>query len=107
MKSRYRIFTGDNFHPYDENEVDDDGAYPTQEEAIVAAKMIVDKSLRWERKQSRNPANPNELYDRYTDFGDFPVISPGTEPHFSAWDYAKARCVEICREPLEEKSLLG
>ena len=101
MKLKYRILTGDNFHPYDENEVDDDGAYPTQEEAIVAAKMIVDKSLRWERKQSRNSADPDELYDRYTDFGDSQVISPGTEPHFSAWDHAKTRCVEICREDME------
>jgi hypothetical protein len=62
-------------------------------------KMIVDKSLRWERKLSRNPAEPDELYDRYMDFGDSPVIRPDTSPHFSALAYAEARCAEICREP--------
>ncbi len=100
MSEKYRIFTGDNFHPYDEDDVDDEGSYATQEEAIAAAKLIVDKSLRWERTQSRNPADPDELYDRYMDFGDDPVIRPHTVPNFSAWEYAKSRSKEICREPL-------
>jgi hypothetical protein len=100
MMNKYRVFSGDNFHPYDEDEVDDSGAYPTAENALQAAKAIVDNSLRWERKQSKNPADPDELYDRYTDFGDSPVIRPDTNPSFSAWEYAKVRCIEICREPL-------
>jgi len=98
-KPSYRIFTGDNFHLYDETEVDDGGTYATEEEAIAAARMIVDKSLRWERRNIRNKYDPDELYDQYTDFGDSPVIRPDTEPPFSAWDYARGRCVEICKEP--------
>lgn len=100
MSEKYRVLTGDNFHSYDDDGVDDGGSFLTQEEAITAAKGIVDKSLRWERKQSNNPADPAELYDRYMDFGDSPVIRPETNPPFSAWKYAKWRCKEICLEPI-------
>ena len=101
MMEKYRVFTGDNFHMYDEDEVDDySGAYVNREDALRAAKLIVDKSLRWERKQCKNPADPDELYDRYTDFGDSPVIRPDAEPPFSAWQYAKSRCADICHEPV-------
>jgi len=34
-------------------------------------------------------------------FGDDPVIRPDTEPHFSAWEYAKVRCADICLEPFD------
>jgi hypothetical protein len=40
-----------------------------------------------------------DLWDRYTGFGDDPRIDsvgvPGVS--FSAWDYAKARCEAICK----------
>lgn len=100
MKEKYRIFVGDNFHAHDDDEVDDGGSYSTQEEAVAAAKLIVDKSLRWERKKSNNPDDPDELFDRYMDFGDSPVIRPETNPTFSAWKYAESRCVDICQEPV-------
>lgn len=103
MAEKYRVLTGDNFHAYDDDGVDDCGSYDTQEEAIEAAKLIVDKSLRWERKQSNNPKDPNELLDRYMDFGDDPVIRPETNPHFSAWEYAKLRCADICIEQKENE----
>jgi len=104
MTKEYRIFNGDNFHAYD----DDDGAeawefYKTQEEAVAAARLIVDTSLRWERMLIKNPADPQELYDRYIDFGDYPVIRPETETRFSVWEYAKVRCVDICLEPFDRK----
>ena len=104
MKKKYKIFTADNFHMYDEEEGTDlSGEYDTQVEAVEAAKSIVDKSLRWERSQSRDPFDSDELYDRYQDFGDSPVIRPDTDPPFSAWDYAKLRCPEICKEILPLK----
>ncbi len=89
MTEKYRVFSGDNFHSYDNDDgVDDGGSYETQEEAVAAAKLIVDKSLRWERKLNKNPADP-ELYDRYMDFGDDPVILPDTEPHFFSMEICK------------------
>ena len=54
MTEKYRVFSGDNFHSYDNDDgVDDGGSYETQEEAVAAAKLIVDKSLRWERKLNK------------------------------------------------------
>ena len=37
------------------------------------------------------------LYSSYTSFGEDPFIA-GHDPRttFSAWDYAKARCAELC-----------
>lgn len=102
MKEIYRVYTYDNFHMYDE---DDDGAelrgkYDTSEEALRAAKQIVDNSLRWERTQCKNPADSDELYSRYISFGDSPSIRPDTTPYFSASKYAKSRCVDICKDPV-------
>ena len=99
MRVIYRVYTYDNFHMYDE---DDDGAdcrgeYDTSEEALRAANKIVDNSLRWEHTQCKNPADSDELYSRYISFGDSPSIRPDTDPRFSASQYAKSRCAEICR----------
>jgi len=70
MLQNHRVLTGDNFHAYDDDDgVDDCGTYETQEEAIAAAKSIVDKSIRWERRFCKNSADPEELYDQYTSFG--------------------------------------
>ena len=45
MAEKYRVLTGDNFHAYDDDDgADDCGSCDTQEEAIEAAKLIVDKS---------------------------------------------------------------
>ena len=52
----------DNFHYMDEDERCDSGTFKTYEEAVSAAKEIVDRSLRWERGQSKNPNDPDELY---------------------------------------------
>jgi len=97
-KEEYFIFTYDNFHMDDDDGSDKSGPFGSQEEALTAAKEIVDQSLRWERSQSKDPTDPVELYDRYTSFGDDPSIRPETNPPFSAWDYAKSRCVDICKE---------
>jgi hypothetical protein len=102
---KYRVMIDDNFHYMDESERDEHGTFKIYEEAVEAAKQIVDKSLRWERKQSKNPGDPKELYERYTNFGDDPFVTPEPEgQHFSAWGYAEQRCHEICREPLQLES---
>ncbi len=103
MSPKYRVLTGDNFNFYEEEGCADFGTYETAEEAIVEAKAIVDKSIRWERWQATDQTDTEELYDRYTDFGESPSIHPPTVPPFSAWGYAKTRCVEICGEPPEPR----
>lgn len=97
----FRVMIDDNFHFMDEDERIESGTFQTYEAAVKAAKKIVDRSLRWERSQCKNPTNPKELYHRYTDFGDDPFVMPQPPgEHFSAWGFAEQRCHDICREPL-------
>jgi hypothetical protein len=53
------------------------GSFQTYREAVQMAQEFVDRSLRWERGQCKDPYNPEELYKRYTDFGDDPFVSTG------------------------------
>jgi hypothetical protein len=39
---------------------------------------------------------PEDLYRQFVTFGVDPVIVPALDQKFSAWDYAKERCLEIC-----------
>jgi hypothetical protein len=81
----YRVKTFDNFHYTDTSESDESGTFATYEEAVAEAKRIVDESLRWERGQMKDQTDPDELYDRYMDFGDDPGVTPEPEgEHFSA-----------------------
>jgi len=50
-KTKYQIFIDDNFHYMDEDERIAGDVFDTAEEAIAAAKKIVDKSLRHEYRQ--------------------------------------------------------
>ncbi len=103
---KYRIMIDDNFHYMEEDEHIDGPDYESCEEAIDECKRIVDKSLRWERLQSKDPNDADELYDRYTDFGDDPFVrSDDRECSFSAWNYAKQRCKNIVKENLNDSEL--
>jgi hypothetical protein len=102
----YQIYIWDNFHYMDINERSDAGSYDNPKKALEAARSIVDRSLRWERLQSKNPQDPDELYDRYTDFGKDPSIRPNDPDFkFSAWGYAKERSKEIVLEDINDKTL--
>ena len=90
---RYRVSVDDNFHYMDESERHEAGTYATCEEAIEVAKEIVINSLQWEFSQCEH-GTPEELYDRYTSFGEDPFVYPNGK--FSAWRYAKAKCATIC-----------
>jgi len=100
VSPRYRVISGDNFHPYDESDVDSTGAYGTYAEALATAKRMIEKSLRWERGQSKKPTDPAELFDRYLNFGDSVSIRPDEEPRFSGIKYAEEAAVWICQEPV-------
>jgi hypothetical protein len=91
----YTVIVADNFHYMDESESDIVGQYTSITEAVAACKLIVEKSLQHEY---RPRMSADDLYDRYKSFGDDPFIrGPGAgRTIFSAWEYAKARCREIC-----------
>jgi hypothetical protein len=91
---RYKIYVDDNFHYMDESERYLKGAYETAEAAIGAVKAIVDAEL----KSYYKPDMPaHELYALYKHFGEDPfIVSEGRDCTFSAWDYARERCQQIC-----------
>ncbi len=91
----YTVYVDDNFHYMDESERYNLGEFATAEAAVAAAKKVVDEYLAsaYERGMTAE-----ELNRTYLLFGDDPYIvprEPGTE--FSARDYARERCDEMCR----------
>jgi hypothetical protein len=92
---KYKVLVDDNFHYQDEDERYEHGQFDSLQAAITACKKIVNEFL-LSRYQAGMTAK--ELYDYYTSFGDDPFIVPAHEQiPFSAWDYAKERCAEICQ----------
>jgi hypothetical protein len=99
---RYKVIVDDNFHYQDPHERREQGVYETVEEALAVCRGLVDKSL---KEEYRSGISAKSLYDRYTSFGDDPsiVVLDGTDDRaiFSAWNYAKERCIVICGEHVE------
>jgi hypothetical protein len=94
---RYRLLVDDNSHHMDESERYEAGSFATREAAQRAAQEIVDQYL----ESVYTPGmTADELYGSYTSWGEDPfIVSPrdDDERHFSAWDYARQRCEELCR----------
>jgi hypothetical protein len=91
----FAVVIADNFHYMDESENYEHGKFETLEAAIAAAKRIVDEFL----VSAMQPGiTADALYSQYTSLGDDPYITGSKEPGvpFSAWDYAKSRCSELC-----------
>ncbi len=91
----FRVLVDDNYHFMDEDERTELGSFPTKEAAIEAAQRIVDECL---RAACRPGMTPKQLYDSYVSSGEDPfIVGEGAEKvTFSAWDYAKQRCNELC-----------
>jgi hypothetical protein len=94
-KTRFEVYVDDNFHYQDESERYKYGEYDTYDEAVKVCKEIVDGELLHVYKKGISAA---ELYYSYTSFGEDPFIRPSAQgQRFSAWEYARQRCGEICR----------
>lgn len=89
----FTVYVADNFHYMDEESVGRGKSYATLAEAESEAKRIVDLCL---ADSYRSGMTADALYGEYISFGDDPYIVPSGS--FSAWDYAKARCAEICAD---------
>ena len=100
----YRVLVDENFHFRDRNHRYALGDFATYAEACAVCKEIVDRFLRHEHV----PGMPaSALYFRYMMFGRDPFIVNGADggetlPGFSAWDYARQRCTELCDAPSQE-----
>jgi hypothetical protein len=94
----YKVLVDDNYHYMDESERYELGMFPTLAAAIEASQKIVDEFL----LSAYQPGMTiGALLESYTFFGEDPFIVPtaGEEGGvlFSARDYAKQRCEELCR----------
>jgi hypothetical protein len=89
----YVVFVDDNFHFMKEEERYKSGDYATLEEAVKKCQEIVDGFL---DDQYKPGMSSDALFEQYAHFGEDPFIR-GPESDFSAWDYARQRCDELCR----------
>jgi hypothetical protein len=92
----YRITWLDNFHaPAETVSSDGPGAYATAAEAIASAQASIDRDL---RDMYRSGMTSDELYRCFVMYGETPIILGDPRVEFSASDYARQRCGEICDE---------
>lgn len=91
----YTVFVDDNFHHADESERIKVGEFQTCEAAIAKCKQIVDEFF----SDAKSSSSWEKLYEAYCTYGDDPFIVCGDNScSFSARDYAKRRCQEICSQ---------
>ena len=92
----FQVRVRENSHYMDESEAYDLAAFATYAKAEAACRKIVDDFLAANRKPG---LGADALFRLYTTFGEDPVIDgPGPGgARFSAWDYARQRCDEICK----------
>jgi hypothetical protein len=93
----YVVMVDDNAHYMDESRRYRLGAFKSPEAALERCRRIVDGFL----FLSHVPGyTADELLGEYTMFGEDPFVLCQGVPlvRFNAWDYAKARCREICGE---------
>lgn len=96
MLNSYQVFVDDNYHYRDEDERYKLGDFAIYEEALNVCKAIVDEFLQANYKPG---VTAEQLYKNYVGFGEDPFIVGEPSPFpFSAWDYAKKRCSQICGE---------
>ena len=88
----YTVLVDDNFHSGDESERYKLGDYQTREQAINACKAKVEEYF---ERIKPGKYSFKELWEGYLLYGEDPFISnDDCADKFSAWEYAKARCVE-------------
>jgi hypothetical protein len=91
---KYTVFVDDNFHMGEEEERYKLGEYDSCQEAVEACKNIVEEFM---SKGYSEGVSFKELWEGYMMFGEDPFIQSGDPGcRFSAWDYAKQRCLELC-----------
>jgi hypothetical protein len=93
----FKVLVDDNYHYMDESERYTLGVFATADEALAAARGIVDECLAAAYKPGMTPT---QLHASYTMFGEDPFIVPVPPEEaavaFSAWAYARERCERLC-----------
>jgi hypothetical protein len=95
IELKYEVFVDDNYHYMDESERYSGGVFDSWDAAEAKCRQIVDEFLLANYKEG---ISAQALLAQYKSYGEDPwILSSGEERRFSAWDYAEARCEEICR----------
>ena len=99
---KFHLRVYDNFHFMDESEAYNHGQFETYEDAVIAAKAIVDEFFvhYW-----KSGVTSDYLIGQYCLYGEDPIILPnehGEHASFSARTYANISAIKICRK-LENK----
>lgn len=93
----YKVLVDDNFNYMDESERYELGEFPTLDAAIEASQRIVDEYL---ASACQPGMTADALLTSYLMFGEDPfIIATESEQGgvlFSARDYARRRCEEMC-----------
>jgi hypothetical protein len=100
---RYVVWTEDNFHHMepDSDNLYKHGEFDTCEEAIAAAKHVVDEFLLTTLEPEHTA---EELWKLFTTFGDSAYITtddPACRRIFSSWEYARTRSHELTGSKVE------
>ena len=91
----YVVLVDDNYHHGDASYRYRHGEFADAGLALEHCQKIVNEGL----DEAHKPAmSAEELWEQYTAFGEDPfILSVEVTPvAFSAWDYAKARCAQLC-----------
>ena len=90
----FTVFVDDNGHYRDEPARYRKGDYATWDEAVTICREMVDDYL---ASAHRPGMSADDLFRNYTAFGEDPFVVPVPDGlAWSSWDYARARCDEIC-----------
>ena len=97
----------DNFHFMDEDERYCAGEFATYEEALAAAKRIVEESV-----ATSDSSSVEDLIGGYEGFGEDPFIvavggAPEPRRRFSAWGYAKRYARALAAKRAASKRVSG
>jgi hypothetical protein len=90
---KYVVQVDDNFHNGDESERYKLGQFETREQAVAACKAKVEEYF---ERIEKGKYSFKELWEGYMMYGEDPfIINDDQEEKFSAWEYAKQRCLEF------------
>ena len=89
---KYTVYVDDNFHSGDPAERYRLGEYDSREEALDACRQKVDEYF---ERIVKGRYSFKELWEGYILYGEDPFISSDPqEDRFSAWEYARQKCLE-------------
>ena len=94
MADKFEVYIEENSHFDDEGGRIKIGEFENSDDALARCRKIVDDFL---TSNHKDEMTADELYQLYAMFGEDAFIVGEPSPYFSARQYAKSRCQEICQ----------